>query len=65
MVQSGFNYESSFHIAVSTLCQEASKSADWILEQLTLRGKTMLQVMDNQQKILGKEIAAMKKEMKR
>ncbi|MBS5282060.1 MAG: type I-E CRISPR-associated protein Cse1/CasA, partial [Butyricicoccus pullicaecorum] len=65
MVQSDFNYESSFHIAVSTLCQEAAKSADWILEQLTLRGKTMLQVMDNQQKILGKEIAAIKKEMKR
>lgn len=65
MVRSDFNYESSFHLAVSTLCQEAAKSADWILEQLTLRGKTMLQVMDNQQKILGKEIAAIKKEMKR
>lgn len=65
MVRSDFNYESSFHLAVSTLCQEAAKSADWILERLTLRGKTMLQVMDNQQKILGKEIAAIKKEMKR
>ena len=42
----------------------AAECADWTLEQLTLRGRAMLQVMDYQQKVLGKEIAAIKKGMK-
>lgn len=64
-LSSGMAVNALYQEAVNALCQEAVKSADWILEQLTLRGKTMLQVMGNQQKILRKEIAIIKKEMKR
>lgn len=64
MTAPAFDSESSLQAAVRQQCQEAAKSADWILAQLLLRGKTMLQAMNNQQKILGKEIAAIKKEMK-
>ena len=39
----------------------ALNCADWALGQLNLRGRAMIQVMGAQEKILQKEIAAVRK----
>ena len=41
--------------------QAALSCADWVLGQLNLRGRAMVQVMGSQEKILQKEIAAIRK----
>ena len=64
LAQPGFDYAANLTAAISWQCRTAAECADWTLEQLTLRGRAMLQVMDYQQKVLGKEIAAIKKGMK-
>lgn len=47
---------------LETLCAFARESAKWAIEQLNLRGKTMLKVMKNQQLTFAKTIKALKKE---
>ena len=64
LAQPGFDYAANLTEAINWQCRTAVECADWTLEQLTLRGRAMLQVMDYQQKVLGKEIAAIKKGMK-
>ena len=64
LVQPGFDYASNMAAVINRQCRAAAECVDWALEQLTLRGKAMLQVMEHQQKVLGKEIAAIKKGMK-
>lgn len=64
LAQPGFDYAANLTAAISWQCRTAAECVDWTLEQLTLRGRAMLQVMDHQQKVLGKEIAAIKKGMK-
>ena len=63
--QPGFDCDAVLTAVVTRQCRAAEECADWTLEQLTLRGKTMLQVMNYRQKILGKEIAAIRRGMKR
>ena len=65
LVQPGFDCDVVLTAVVTRQCRAAEECADWTLEQLTLRGKTMLQVMNYRQKILGKEIAAIRRGMKR
>lgn len=64
LAQPGFDYAANLTAAISWQCRTAAECVDWTLEQLTLCGRAMLQVMDYQQKVLGKEIAAIKKGMK-
>lgn len=64
LAQPGFDYTANLTEAINWQCRTAAECADWTLEQLTLRGRAMLQVMEYQQKVLGKEIAAIKKGMK-
>ena len=63
LVRPDFDYNSNLKTAVSQQEKAVLDCANRALLQLTLRGKTMLQVMDAQQKILAKEIAAIKKGM--
>ena len=64
LISPGFDYDASLNAAVVQQCQAAQDCADWVLEQLALRGKTMLQVMERRQKVLGNEIAAIKRGMR-
>ena len=59
LAQPGFDYAANLTAAISWQCRTAAECVDW-----TLCGRAMLQVMDYQQKVLGKEIAAIKKGMK-
>lgn len=59
--QPKFDYEAAMNMVSYEQCKDAQDCADWTIAQLTLRGKTMLQVMDQRQKILGKEISAIKR----
>lgn len=63
LTQPEFDYEANKTMAVRRQCDAAADCVDWTLRQLTLRGKVMLQVMNQRQKMLGKEIAAIKKGM--
>ena len=64
LAQPGSDYAADLTETINWQCRTATECVDWTLEQLTLRGRAMLQVMDHQQKVLGKEIAAIKKGMK-
>lgn len=64
LVRPGFDYNANLAAAVGKQSGAARDCADWALEQLTLRGKTMLRVMEHRQKVLEKEIAALRKGMK-
>lgn len=61
LIQPAFDYEANKILAAGQQCSAAAECVDGTLSQLTLRGEAMLQVMNQQQKILGKEIAAIKK----
>lgn len=61
LVRPGFDYNANLAAAVCKQSGAARDCADWALEQLTLRGKTMLRVMEHRQKVLEKEIAALRK----
>lgn len=63
LVRPEFDYEANQTMAARLQCDTATDCVDWTLRQLTLRGKAMLQVMHQRQKILGKEITAIQKGM--
>lgn len=64
LTQPDFEYDTKWVSAAGQQCKAAADCVDWTLRQLTLRGKSMLRVMKQQQTILGKEIAAIKKGMR-
>lgn len=63
LIRPEFDYEANRIMTAEQQCSAAADCVDWTLRQLTLRGKAMLQVMNQRQKILGKEIATIKKGM--
>ena len=63
LIRPEFDYDANRIMTAEQQCSAAADCVDWTLKQLTLRGKAMLQVMNQRQKILGKEIATIKKGM--
>ena len=55
--------QKSRELSVNSLISAASDCAVRALRQLSLRGRTMLRVMELQQKVLGREIAAIREEL--